>query len=305
MQVSSNCVRSATRSGWARPPLKRAFTLIELLVVIAIIAILAAMLLPALAKAKAKAKQTACMNNLREIGIATVIYTGDYNQYPASYSPNNYSYVWMTRLFSNMGNNHAAFSCPAAATYTWWDTNLNKSLGGNGENGVYSAWTVTPGSSFSLGYNDWGLVGSDYVYKPQLGLGGDVDGATYQGPLRDSMVKAPSQMVMLGDVKGEPNGTANFDANLDPTDERDNSGNDTEWPSNRHNYRTDFIFADGHFEAAKRTDTCDPKNTMWRRRWNNDNLAHDNSGTEGTPVPPINGNWSYSATKAGTLDPSY
>jgi prepilin-type N-terminal cleavage/methylation domain-containing protein len=61
----------------AAAPRQRAFTLVELLVVIAVVGILAALLLPALASARDKSRKTACVSNLRQIGIALLNYATD------------------------------------------------------------------------------------------------------------------------------------------------------------------------------------------------------------------------------------
>jgi prepilin-type N-terminal cleavage/methylation domain-containing protein/prepilin-type processing-associated H-X9-DG protein len=60
---------------------RRGFTLIELLVVIAIIAILAAILFPVFAKARSKARQTACLSNMKQLSMATLMYATDWDEH--------------------------------------------------------------------------------------------------------------------------------------------------------------------------------------------------------------------------------
>jgi prepilin-type processing-associated H-X9-DG protein len=124
-----------------------------------------------------------------------------------------------------------------------------------------------------MGYNDWGVnIGN----PRQLGLGGDIDNCNgaYKGLVKDTDVVAPAQMIMLGETRALPASEDNnsWEANLDPTDT--GAGPNGQLPSNRHFYRTDMSFCDGHVEKPLRYDVINPTNNIWRARWNNDNQPH-------------------------------
>jgi prepilin-type N-terminal cleavage/methylation domain-containing protein/prepilin-type processing-associated H-X9-DG protein len=95
---------------------RRGFTLIELLVVIAIIAILAAILFPVFAQARDKARQAACMNNLKQMGTAWLMYSQDYDEmvipWSATGNSDSFAFRWNALIQPYIKNNQVQ-KCPS------------------------------------------------------------------------------------------------------------------------------------------------------------------------------------------------
>jgi prepilin-type N-terminal cleavage/methylation domain-containing protein len=98
---------------------RRAFTLIELLVVLAIISILAALLYPVFASIKGAAKRSTCLSNFKQVGTATAMYLGDYEEYfmPVNHHPNfpqaaRNDRTWVQILLPYV-KSFEVFRCPA------------------------------------------------------------------------------------------------------------------------------------------------------------------------------------------------
>ena len=93
---------------------RRGFTLIELLVVIAIIAILAAILFPVFAQAREKARQSACLNNMKQLGTAVTLYLDNYDEtYPSTRFPGKQYYWNWKRAVRPFVKSNAVYLCPS------------------------------------------------------------------------------------------------------------------------------------------------------------------------------------------------
>ena len=229
-----------------------AFTLIELLVVIAIIAILAALMLPSLAAARQKAAQTACLNNLKQLGTGMMLYVEDYNgAFAGIASQHNgfqaadwiywrtntalYPDLWKSPIVSQLGaTNRALFRCPLDVSDT-----ARLAQAADSPDGPYLySYSLT-----GYGVNAYPDLPADV----NLGMSSVFTGEQIY-LFKQTSVRNPSLKIMLAEEPGSAGSSDN------PTGSQ--VINDGRWMPDqdaltcRHKGRADVTFADSHVEAV-------------------------------------------------------
>ena len=163
----------------------RYFTLIELLVVIAIIAILAAILLPSLQSARARGQSTQCMNNLRQLCMATYRYSEE-NDGHAPFRTKWYQYTWANRAPSAEGATMGRY----IGTPAYDSSNTNPSYGGP------LAYCPVAGPQ---GMQTYLAANLSYGYNQYLGTNAAEVPLTSDNYTKFSLVRFTSKILLIGE----------------------------------------------------------------------------------------------------------
>jgi len=247
-----NLGKARKRSG------SQAFTLAEMLVVIAIIGILAALLLPVLANAKSKGQRTACLNNLRQLSLATKMYADDNGGHLAASFPLGDAdhlvnpYCWCPGWASTKPLNPYYGPAPqfdATNVYALQQGKIwpyittagpyrcpadNRSVGGLPVLRSYSMNSWISGRSYS------DPSGNDTTFDTP----GDDGALTYTFFRRESQITHPSQIWSMIDEDGSTINDGMFLVDMD-----DSANAIVDLPSTVHGSAYEIGFFDGHMES--------------------------------------------------------